>query len=75
MLRYTNPLPRKTAKVALIIHSRDDAVHPLPEARKMAGGIPNAEFAVLESANQNVLPEEPTWQAQVITLFEFIERP
>lgn len=59
----------------LIIHSRDDAVHPLSEARKMAGGIADAELVVLESANHYVFPEDPAWQHYLDALFEFIERP
>jgi len=59
----------------LVLHSRDDGVHPLSEARKMAGGIINAELVVLESANHYVLPSEPAWQQLMETLFEFLERP
>lgn len=58
----------------LVIHSRSDAVHPLSEAKKMASGIPDAEFLVLESANHYPLPDEPSWQIQVDAIREFINR-
>ena len=52
----------------LIIHARNDGVHPLDQGRKLAAGIPGAEFVLLESPNHAILPQEPAWH----TLFEAI---
>ncbi|MHA1566273.1 MAG: alpha/beta fold hydrolase [Alphaproteobacteria bacterium] len=52
----------------LVLHARNDGVHPLDQGRKLAAGITNAEFVMLESANHAILPQEPAWQ----TLFEAI---
>lgn len=45
----------------LIVQGRNDAVHPLVQAKKLTAGIPNAELLVLESANHLPLPGHPTW--------------
>ncbi len=52
----------------LVLHARNDAIHPLDQGRKLAAGITNAEFVMLESANHVILPQEPAWQ----TLFDAI---
>lgn len=54
----------------LVLHARDDAVHPLEEGRRLAAGIADAEFVLLESANHVILPQEPAW----VSLFEAITR-
>jgi pimeloyl-ACP methyl ester carboxylesterase len=59
----------------LVIHSKDDAVHPLSEARKMASGIKGAELIVLESPNHYVMPHEAAWDVHLAALFEFLDRP
>jgi len=46
---------------SLVIHSRNDSVHPLSEGQKLASSIPDAEFIVLESNNHILLPDEPAW--------------
>ena len=52
-----------------MLHARNDGVHPLDQGRKLAAGIPNAEFVMLESPNHAILPQEPAWQ----TLFESLQ--
>ncbi len=52
----------------LVIHARNDGVQPLDQGRKLAAGIPDAEFVLLESPNHVILPQEPAWD----TLFEAI---
>ncbi|MBV2361301.1 alpha/beta hydrolase [Thalassococcus sp. CAU 1522] len=47
----------------LVLHSRDDAVHPLSEGRKLAQGIPGAELVVIDSANHNPFPGMPGWDS------------
>ena len=59
----------------LVMHSRNDAVHPLSEARKMAGGIAKAELVVLESRNHYTMPHEDCWDYFWSELLEFLGRP
>lgn len=54
----------------LVLHSRDDAVQPLEQGRQLASRIAGAEFALLESRNHIVLPQEKAWPI----LFERLER-
>lgn len=54
----------------LVIHARHDAVQPLDQGRQLASKIPGAEFALLESRNHVVLPQESAWPQ----LFEHLER-
>jgi pimeloyl-ACP methyl ester carboxylesterase/DNA-binding CsgD family transcriptional regulator len=45
----------------LVIHSRDDEVCPVSEARHLASGIPRAQFVELDSRNHVLLADEPAW--------------
>ena len=54
----------------LVLHSRHDAVQPLDQGRQLALRIPGAEFAMLESRNHMILPQEKAWPI----LFERLER-
>ena len=58
----------------LVMHSRNDSVHPLSEGHKLASNIPGAEFTVLESTNHTLLPGEPAWSEWVRETLEFLER-
>ena len=58
----------KVAVPTLVIHARNDGVHPLEQGRKLAADIPEAQFISLESANHAILPQEPAWDV----LFEAI---
>jgi DNA-binding NarL/FixJ family response regulator len=46
----------------LVVHSREDAVVPIEEARLIAAGIPNAQFVELDSRNHVLLENEPAWK-------------
>ena len=58
----------------LVMHSRNDAVHPLSEAKKLASGIADAEFLVLESPNHYPMLDEPSWQIHMDAMLEFLKR-
>lgn len=58
----------------LVIHSRNDSVHPLSEGQKLASNIPNADFIVLESDNHVLLPDEPAWPELMRETEAFIGR-
>lgn len=46
----------------LILHARNDGVHPLQQSLDMAAMLPDAELEVLESRNHNIPPHDPAWQ-------------
>jgi len=46
----------------LVLHSRHDEVVPFSEGRKLACGIPGADFVDLDSRNHILLSTEPAWQ-------------
>lgn len=66
-------LGRVTAPT-LVIHARNDSLHPLAEGRMIAAGIPNAEFRVVESANTLCLTPDPTWAEQTEAILDFLDR-
>ena len=55
----------------LVIHARDDAVHPLSEGLALAEGIPGAQFVMLESGNHVILPQEPAWDVLFSEIRDF----
>lgn len=58
----------------LVIHSRNDSVHPLSEGHKLASSIPNAELVVLDSSNHILVPSEPAWTEWAKNTQEFLKR-
>ncbi|MGK6312480.1 alpha/beta fold hydrolase [Neorhizobium sp. DT-125] len=63
-------LLERVAVPTLVIHARDDGIHPFEQGCRLASGIPDAEFLMLESRNHVILPQEKAWPV----LFEAIER-
>lgn len=59
-LDITELLPHVRART-LVMHAREDGVVPLEEGRRLAAGIPGAEFVQLESRNHVLLEAEPAW--------------
>jgi pimeloyl-ACP methyl ester carboxylesterase/DNA-binding CsgD family transcriptional regulator len=55
----------------LVLHARRDAVVPLSEGRRIAGGIPGAAFVELDSPNHVLLEHEPAWQRFQEAVAEF----
>jgi DNA-binding NarL/FixJ family response regulator len=56
----------------LVVHARDDRVVPAEEGRLLASLIPEAELALLESANHILLADEPAWPAFLSQLDDFL---
>jgi len=56
----------------LILHARDDSVHPLSQAQKLTAGISGAELVVLETANHVPLHGSLCWESYNRTLAEFL---
>ncbi len=45
----------------LVLHCRDDAAVPFEQGRRMAAGIPGANFVPLEGHNHVILEGDPSW--------------
>jgi DNA-binding winged helix-turn-helix (wHTH) protein len=58
----------------LVIHSRMGAVHPVAEGRRLAAGIPGAEFLEVDSSNTFFLPTEPAYDRVLSASTEFLDR-
>jgi pimeloyl-ACP methyl ester carboxylesterase len=56
----------------LVFHSRNDARVPFAEGRLLAGLIPGARFAPLESRNHIVLDNESEWKRWLAEMREFL---
>ncbi len=56
----------------LVVHARNDGVHPLDEGRRLAAGIGNSEFLMLESANHTILEHEPAWDVLFSGIRSFV---
>jgi DNA-binding winged helix-turn-helix (wHTH) protein/predicted esterase len=59
----------------LILHSRHDAVHPLPEAHKLASGLSDAELVVLECRNHVPMRGNPAFDVYLQELCRFMAEP
>lgn len=58
----------------LVIHARNDGVQPLDEGRKLASGIKESEFVLLDSANHAPLQQEPAWDRLFEAIRDFVSR-
>jgi len=56
-----NHLLESIAVPTLVVHARNDGVQPFDEGRKLAAGIRNSEFLMLDSVNHVILEHEPAW--------------
>lgn len=59
----------------LVIHARNDDIHPLDQGRKLAAGIAGAEFLMLESNNHILLAGEPAFDELLAALRDFLLGP
>ena len=69
----TSHLLAKVRCPTLIVQGRNDAVHPLAQAQKLAAGIPDSELLVLESANHLPFPGHPSWDGFILELRNFLD--
>ncbi len=56
----------------LVLHARHDVVTPFDEGRRLAAGIPGAQFVSLESGNHVLLETEPAWERFQEAMLEFV---
>ncbi|WP_397541452.1 alpha/beta fold hydrolase [Roseovarius salis] len=71
-LVVTEDLPKVRAPV-LVVHARDDAIHPISQGRLLASSLPGAEFMTLESRNHAMLPEEESWVRLMQAVTRFLQ--
>lgn len=64
-------LPRVTTPT-LVLHARQDGVTPLDEGRRLAAGIPGAQFVELDSRNHILLENEPAWKRFQQAVLDFV---
>jgi pimeloyl-ACP methyl ester carboxylesterase/DNA-binding CsgD family transcriptional regulator len=56
----------------LVMHPRRDGIVPFDQGRRIAAGIPNAQFVEFDSANHLLLETEPAWQKFQDAVGEFL---
>jgi DNA-binding winged helix-turn-helix (wHTH) protein/alpha-beta hydrolase superfamily lysophospholipase len=56
----------------LILHARNDSVHPLEQGQVLAVGIKDAQFVMLESDNHIILEHEPAWNIMFNEIRDFV---
>lgn len=56
----------------LVIHARLCSVHPVAEGRKVAAGIPGAEFLEVDSSNTFLIGSDPAFERVVAATLEFL---
>ena len=65
------PLLDQVRVPTLIMHSRRDHVIPFEAGRRLASGIPDAQFVALDSENHLILGDEPAWPKARRALLDF----
>ena len=73
-IEVSDLLGRITAPT-LVVHARNDEVCPLAEGRRLAAGIPGAQFVELDSRNHILLENEPAWARFNDCVLEFMGVP
>ena len=69
------PLLPRVICPTLLLHARNDRVHPVSEARKLAAGIPDAQLVTFDTANHLPLPDHPHWPAYISAMLDFFTAP
>jgi pimeloyl-ACP methyl ester carboxylesterase len=62
----------EVATPALVIHGRNDGVHPLAQSMEMAATLPNAELLVLETRNHVIPTHDPVWPEFLAAVQRFL---
>ncbi len=62
----------KVKAPTIVFHARGDGIHPLDQGRKLAAGINDADFVMLESRNHTILEGEPAWTVLFDELRRFV---
>jgi pimeloyl-ACP methyl ester carboxylesterase len=56
----------------LVLHGRNDGVHPLQQSLEIAAALPNAELLVLETRNHVLVRHDPMWAEFFAALRRFV---
>lgn len=56
----------------LVVHARNDGIHPLQGSLDIAAGLPNAELLLLETRNHVLLEQDPVWEEFFSALRRFL---
>ena len=56
----------------LVIHAAGDSVHPIDQGRRLASGIPNARFVMLDDANHIQLPQRSSFEKMITEVESFL---
>jgi pimeloyl-ACP methyl ester carboxylesterase/DNA-binding CsgD family transcriptional regulator len=56
----------------LVLHARQDDAIPFEEGRRLAAGIPGAQFVELDSRNHILLENEPAWDRFREAVLDFV---
>jgi pimeloyl-ACP methyl ester carboxylesterase/DNA-binding CsgD family transcriptional regulator len=56
----------------LVLHARHDGVTSYAEGRRLAAGIPGAQFVELDSRNHVLLENEPAWERFCEAVLDFV---
>lgn len=67
----TDLLPQVTAPV-LVIHSRNDSLHPFSQAQHLMRHLPDAQLLALESANHILMPDDPAFEVMMDAVDGFL---
>lgn len=72
-LDVVEDLPHARAPT-LVIHARMCPIHPVTEGRRVAAGIPGAEFVEIDSSNTFPIASDPTFHEIMANTLEFLDR-
>jgi pimeloyl-ACP methyl ester carboxylesterase len=56
----------------LVLHGRNDGVHPLQQSLEMTAALPDAELVVLETRNHIMVGHDPAWPEFFAALRRFV---
>lgn len=63
----------KVRAPTLVIHAQLCAIHPVSEGRRLAAGIPGAEFIEVDSSNTFLIASDPSFQRVLSAATEFLD--
>jgi pimeloyl-ACP methyl ester carboxylesterase len=64
----------KVRAPTLVIHTRMCSIHPAAEGRRVAAGVPGAEFMEVDSSNAFLIASDPAFDRAYGATLEFLAR-
>ncbi len=62
----------EVSQPTLVMHRRDDAMHPFEESRRIAAAIPDSRFVALDGRNHIILSDEKEWPRFIEEIRQFL---